>query len=254
MWVAALVAVSLAASLGVGCRTPVPGFVVLPPDDPRPARILSAWSRAAEQRVGLRGRARLAVDAAGGDVKLRGKQVIALERPERLRVEIKALFDQTVAVLVTDAGEFELLRADDHSYQRGAIHPGLLWETAWLDLEPSEAIALLLAAPSLGEAPVVLSARELPSGHLELDLGDASGRVARRVRFDAAGRLRAVEQLRVDGQRAWRAEYDGYAPVGDVVFPHTLRVVTAEATEAELQLVDVELNPSLSPELFRLRR
>ena len=177
-----------------------------------------------------------------------------VERPARLRVEIKALFDQTVAVLVTDGGEFELLRADDHSYRRGAIEPGLLWETAWLDLAPDEAIALIVAAPDLGTDSRRAAARADAEGGIEIDLADADGRLARRVHFDADGRLRSVERFRVDGGRAWRAEYDAYEAVDGDEFPHRLRIATAEETSAELVFSGVELNPELSPSLFRIRR
>jgi len=84
------------------CRTPAPIAVPLPPDDPRPAALLDAWARAAGERHGLRARARLAVDGADGALHLRGKQILVLERPAYLRVEILGLLNQTVAVLVTD--------------------------------------------------------------------------------------------------------------------------------------------------------
>ncbi len=244
----------LLLSIAPGCRSPLGPATLLPADDPRPARLLASWEETASARVGLRGRARLAVDAESGGAKLRGRQILVVERPTRLRVEIKALFDQTVAVLVTDGGEFELLRADDRSYRRGAIEPGLLWETAWLDLEPAEAIALLVAAPDLGNSTRPDAARALADGGIEIDLMDAEGRLSRRVGFDGDDRLRSVERFRVDGGRAWRAEYDRYEDVGDDEFPHRLRIATAEETSAEIVLSAVELNPDLPASLFRIRR
>lgn len=238
----------------IGCRTSILDRTALPPDDPRPARLLAQWQTTAESRVGLRGRAKLSVDARGGAARLRGRQILVVEKPSRLRVEVKALFDQTVAVLVTDGGEFELLRADDRSYRRGAVEPGLLWETVWLDLEPEHAIALLVAAPDIGDARRPARARVDDAGGIEIDLTDAEGRLLRRVGFDAEGRLRALEHFGVDGVRAWRAEYDAYAPVGDDEFPHRLRLQTAEETTAEVVLSGIELNPEIAPEVFRLRR
>lgn len=248
-----LLAAVVAAVAGFACRTPVPELRPLSPDDPRPARWLAAWAEQAEARHGLRGRARLAVDGGGGALRLRARQVIALERPERLRVEVKTPFDQTVAVLVTDAGRYELLRADDHSYQSGAVHPGLLWETAWLDLAPAEAIELLLAAPAPDGTPVPGSARGDREGGVQIELSDAEGRLRRRVRFDAAGRLSWLEAFDAAGaERLWRAEYADYAPVDGVPFPHTLRLETRAGTRAELTLRDVELNPAFPPGLFKL--
>ena len=218
----------------------------------RPARLVAAWTEQAETRRGMRGRARLAVDGADGQLRLRAKQVIVLERPERLRVEVKALFDQTVAVLVTDAGRYELLQASEHGYESGAVHPRLLWETAWLDVTPEEAIELLLAAPAPAGRSVPGSARADAEGSVRLELADEAGRRLRRARFDALGRLAWVEAWEGE-RRLWRAEYADYAPVGEEAFPHTLRLETAAETRVEVALSDVELNPSLPPGLFRLR-
>ncbi|MBW2269391.1 MAG: hypothetical protein JRH16_12520 [Deltaproteobacteria bacterium] len=248
----ALTALAVALA-SFACRTPLPPLAPLAPEDPRPAQLLASFAVEVEARRGLRGRARLSVDAAGGDVRLRGKQVIVLEKPERLRVEIKALFDQTLAVLVTDAGQFELLRADDQSYRRGAIEPGLLWETAWLDLTPSDAIELLLAAPSIGERATLRAARGDAEGGVELDLAGGDGQLGWRLRFDAEGRLSWLERFDAAGTREWRVEYSDYIDVGASMFPHRLRLITAADTRAEVKLSDVELNPELPGELFRLR-
>ena len=85
-----------------------------------------ALRRTKSSRQALRGRARLAVDDAKGRVKVRGRQLLVVERPARLRVEVQGLLDQTVAVLVVDGDRYELFRADDRSYRSGVLPPGLL--------------------------------------------------------------------------------------------------------------------------------
>lgn len=240
--------------VAAACRTPPPSLLPLPADDPRPARLLAAWAQAAEARRTLRGRARLAVDSGDGAIKLRGRQVLVAERPARLRVEILGLFDQTVAVLVTDGERFEFFEARDRSYETGPVHPGLLWERAWLALTPEEAIDLLLGAPSLDPGLAASDARVDAAGAVELDLADGDGRVRRRARFDAQGLLRRLEVLRTDGSLAWSAEFAEYAPVAGAAFAHAVSLaVTAGGTRAEIELRDVELNPELPPGLFRLR-
>jgi hypothetical protein len=236
------------------CQTPVRTLVPLPPDDPRPALLLDAWARAAGERQGLRGRARLAVDGAGGGVRLRGKQILVLQRPARLRVEILGFLNQTVAVLVTDGRRFELFRAEDRSYETGAVHEDLLWEQAWLALTPDEAIDLLLGVPTPDPSLVPVAAFGDGDEGVRLDLADAEGHVRRRAGFDAQGRLRRLEVLDAGGAWRWRAEFDGYASVGGEAFAHAVSLeVAAGDTRAEISLRDVELNPELSPELFSLR-
>ena len=79
----ACLAAGLVAALA--CATTDARWLPLPAGDPRPGALLAAWAEAAEQRRALRGRARLAVDAGDGDVRLRGRQLIALERPKQRR-------------------------------------------------------------------------------------------------------------------------------------------------------------------------
>lgn len=246
----------LAAGLlfATACATPGSVWSPLPPGDPRAGALLAAWAEAAEERQGLRGRARLAVDGGDGEVRLRGRQLIALERPARLRVEVQGLLSQTVAVLVTDGSRYELFRANDRSYHSGPVHPGLLWEQTHLDLTPEEAIELLLGMPAPDPTLVPAAALTNVDAAVRLDLADAEGQVRRRVHFDAAGLLRRVEVLDGRGDRLWSAGFDDYAPVDGVDFAHavTLEVATG-GTRAEITLKDVQLNPALSPDIFRLR-
>jgi hypothetical protein len=244
---ALLVAVWLAMA---GCRTvatPLP----LAPDDPRPGALLRAWQAQVAARSALRGSARLAVD--GEQLSVRARQVLVVERPARLRVEVQGLLSQTLAVLVTDGPRYQLFRAEDRSFESGEVHPGLLWEVASLDLAPEEAIDLVLGAPRLGPDLAPQRAWRTGAGEIAVELADAAGVLRERRSFDAQGRLRRVERLDEAGL-AWAAEFDEYRPVGGVPFAHAIRVESARpATRAQLELSGVELNPVLGADMFRLR-
>ncbi|HJO25456.1 MAG: lipoprotein insertase outer membrane protein LolB [Myxococcota bacterium] len=250
---AAALPVLLVLSLSaVACRTPAPAFVLLGTDDPRPARLLAAWAENTVSRRSLRGRVRLAVDSAA--VRFRSKQVVLVERPGRLRVEVKGLFDQTLAVLVVDGGQYELLRADDGSYRSGVVYAGLLWETAGVDLGTDEAIALLLGAPAPVPSLVAQAAYGDAVGDVRIELADVSGELRCRVRFDALGRLVRIERFTGAGIRLWMADYGDFVDVGGVDFPQRLTLATRDQTRAEIEFRNLELNPELSSDLFRLRR
>lgn len=244
-----------AAGLAVGaCRTPLPVLEPLPSGDPRPAALLAEWTREAEARRGLRGRARIAVDSEDGAVHLRARQILVLERPARLRVEILGLLGETLAVLVTDGDRFELFNAQDRSYETGEVTPALLWEQVHLALSPTEAVDLLLGAPTPGWDLHPAAAFADGEGGVRVDLADARGAVRRRVGFDGHGRLDRVEALDGRGRRLWRAEFRDYAPLEGVDFAHAVELeVEAGRTRAEISLRDVELNPELPPDIFRLR-
>src|SRR5512139_2216463 len=107
-------ALPLALALAA-CRTPG-ALRPLPATDPRPALLLDAFERAAQERRALRGRARIDVEGDSG-LRLSGRQVIVAERPTHLRVEVLGLFDQALAVLTTDGDRFELFRSADLSFQ-----------------------------------------------------------------------------------------------------------------------------------------
>ena len=233
------------------CRTVAPA-VPLSVDDPRPAALLAHWQTVVASRHALRGRARLAVEADAG--RLRGRQIVVLERPARLRVEVLGLMNQTAAVITTDGDRFEVFRVGDRSYESGVVHPDLLWREARLALTPEEAVAVLLGAPAPAAGLAPANAVRTHDDRIELDLIDRDGRPRQRAGFDASQRLRSFAVLGDDGGIRWRAGFDGYAAVGAAQLPHAIVLeVTEGGTRAEIELRDLELNPALPAELFRLR-
>jgi outer membrane lipoprotein-sorting protein len=235
------------------CRT-VPSAIPLAPDDPRPAARLAQWEDAARDRHSLRGRARLAVDGDDGAVRIRGNEIVVLERPARMRVEVLGFLNQTAAVVTTDGERFEIFRSGDRSYETGEVHEQLLWQEAHLALTPEEAVEVLLGAPALGAGLVPAHAVDAGGGWIRMDLVDSERRVRRRVAFDATSRLREFEVVGDDGAVAWRARFGDYASVDGVPFAHAIVLdVTAGVAHVEISLRDVELNPELPPDIFRLR-
>jgi hypothetical protein len=213
---------------------------------------LEQWDAMARERQALRGRARLAVD---GDVQFRGNQIVVLARPARMRIEVLGFLNQTAAVIATDGERFEVFRSGDRSYETGAVSPELLWREARLALTPREAVAVLLGVPEPGGGELVPARAALEGGELiRIDLVDSSGRVLRRVAFDSASRLREFELIDEDGAVRWRAKFADFAAVGGVSFAHRIVLDVAQGgTHVEISLRDVELNPELAPEVFRIR-
>jgi len=249
---ALLVVATLCASACATPRAPVP----LAPTDPRPARFLSQWSETVLSRHALRGRAHLVID---GDVRARGNQIVVLERPARMRVEVLGLFNQTAAVIATDGEQFEVLHTDDRSYYAGAAAPDLLWREAHLALTPRETVELLLGGPPVDPAlsPVRAVSNVGDDGDGEwvrMDLVDADQRVRRRIAFDSEAQLRQLEVLEMDGSVRWRATFGDFSAVAGAPFAHSIVLdVTAGSAHVEISLRDVELNPELPPGVFRIR-
>jgi hypothetical protein len=236
----------------VACAKPIP-VQSLSPGDPRPRQLLDEWVERASQRQRLRGIARLSVDRDDGSIQLRGKQLLVLERPSRLRVEILGFLNQSLAVIATDGEGFEVYRAGDQSYEAGEVDERLLWNEAGIDLSPEEAVAVLLGVPISDPLPAPVNAVRDGDGRIRIDLADARGRVVERVTFDPAGRLRAFEALDDSGAVLWDAQFDEYRDVGGSPFAHSIGLdVRSGKTRAEISFRKVELNPDLPSGLFRL--
>ncbi|HEX9814495.1 MAG TPA: DUF4292 domain-containing protein [Myxococcota bacterium] len=234
------------------CATPV-FFEPLSPGDSRPDQLLDDWAQRASQRLRLRGLARLAVDRDDGSVQIRGKQLVILERPSRLRVEILGFLNQSLAVIATDGEGFEVYRAEDQSYEAGEVDEHLLWNEAGIDLRPDEAVAVLLGIPISEPLPAPSNAVRDREGRIRIDLADARGFVAQRVTFDPSGRLRVFEVLDDSGAVLWVAQFDAYRDVDGSPFAHSIDVdVRSGRTHAEIAFSNVELNPDLPPGIFRL--
>ena len=157
------------------CATPIP-LQPLSPGDPRPRRLLDDWVERASQRQRLRGLARLAVDRNDGSVRLRGKQLVVLERPSRLRVEILGFLNQPLAVIATDGEGFEVYRAEDQSYEAGEVDDRLLWNEAGIDLSPEEAVAVLLGVPISDPLPALANAVSDGDGRIRISRQARNGR------------------------------------------------------------------------------
>jgi hypothetical protein len=246
---AALFVVALVSAFA--CRT-VPPVVPLPADDPRLAALLERWEAEVASRAALRGRAHLAVDSEAG--RLRGRQIVVLERPAKLRVEVLGLMNQTAAVITTDGDRFEVFRVGDRSYETGSVRPDLLWREARIALMPAEAVAVLLGVPAPGAGLTLANAVRTHDDWIEVDLVDSEGRRRQRASFDASERLRSFAVLGEDGSTRWRASFGAYSLVGASPLPHAIVLDVAEGdTHVEIELKDLELNPVLPAELFRLR-
>jgi hypothetical protein len=219
---------------------------------------LATWARQADERRALRGTGRLAVDADGAamdgrDLHFRSRQALVLARPAHLRVEVRGPLGTTAAVLATDGEHYDFFRAEDRSFESGPVYDALLWEVARLALTPEEVVDLILGPAQLAVALSVAAAFDAGDGRVRIALADRGGSVRRLVDFDADGRLRWLQERRRDGAVAWEAAFDDYAAVDGAAVAHSLAIrLRGGRTRALLSLKGVELNPELSPDIFRL--
>ncbi|HTF32528.1 MAG TPA: hypothetical protein VK714_02370 [Myxococcota bacterium] len=242
--------VALWCGLAVGCRTALPP-VPLPAGDTRPQALLAALAAEADGRHSLRSAVKLSLDGPAGSV--RASQVLLVEQPSHLRVEVQGFLSQTIAVLVTDGEHFQLYRAGGQSVEDGRVYPGLLWQVAQVDLTPEEAVQVLLGAPRVPPGLVPTQALRLYDGGIRVALGDPLGPSQRVLEWDTDGRLRRLEMRTPGDSVLWQAEFSEWQRVDGEWFAHTVSLhFPVSKTEVELTFRDVELNPELPSDAFVL--
>jgi hypothetical protein len=211
------------------------------------------------EREALRGVARLSVDAeaAGPDgevLRVRSKQRIALARPARLRVEVQGLLGTTLAVLAVDGRDYAFFESESRRFESGPVHDFLLWEIVRLDLSPLQAVEVILGAPHLAPDHAVIGAFDVGGGVTRLWLGRERAQRSQALDLDAEARLLRFAQWEERDEPAWVARFEDYAPVAGAAFAHRVTLEMRSGARAVLSLSDVELNPKLSPDIFRLDR
>jgi hypothetical protein len=246
----AALALAAALLLQMGCRTLPPGAVRLAVDDPRPQVLLAGWTARASELHSLRGSARMSLDGARGASFAR--QLLALERPARLRVEVLGLLNQRIAVLATDGERYDLYRSESGAVESGEIRPSVLWEVAGVPLTPEHLVGVLLGAPGT----------QLPEGEITGAVESADAVVRFEIRgsdlywsvleFDAQQLLSGYELAGPEGA-LFQVRYRDYREVAGAHFAHRVELdFPISEIHAEVRFRGVELNPVFPEGIFRL--
>jgi hypothetical protein len=215
--------------------------------------MIAALEATAQGRRSLRGTARVSIEGQRGASFAR--QLVLLERPSRLRLEVLGVMGQRVAVLASDGARYDLYRAERAAIESGEVHPGILYEVAGLPITPEEVIELALGAPlaASGASPSIAGASELPEGGVRVELGYRAGELRRTLEVGNDSALVRYAAHDPEGALILEARFSDYRPLGDARFAFHIDVsLPAAQSRAEIQFQSVELNPTLPAELFRL--
>jgi len=240
-------AACLALVLASGCAWLVPPPIEEPLRRPAQAGERARVERWVQQlrieasaRRSVRAYARVRIETPSGTARVR--EVIAAERPSRLRVETLNFLGQAQSLLVSDAQSSSFY--DGRQLLRDEP-PELLLARLGLDLGPAEAIDLLLADPAVPKgAPISVWI-------------EGSERVAeypdRSLRWSESGELLGLIARDADDAVRLRVEFDGWSEVDGGRYPLELRAdFPRTKLRAEFQVEDVALNTELESSLFRL--
>ena len=250
-----LSATALFASLLAGCATPgrpppQPAGRVVDIADSRIVALAGALEATARDRRSLVGAAHVSLSAP--DLRFSRPQRVALQLPAKLRVEILGLFNQVAAILTTDGVRYQLYEPGESGIREGVVGAHLLWQVARMDLEPEEAVAVLLGAPWQRNARLE-AARELPDGTLLLAYRQAGGTGRRIFEFAPPAYLTRVRQRGPDDRLVWEAAYDDYRQLGERAFAHEIAIRFPRVdAKADFRFKTAELNRDLPASAFQL--
>jgi outer membrane lipoprotein-sorting protein len=210
-----------------------------------------AQAIAAQKHAPIRSlRAEAKIDQRGRDGRIKGKIMMFVERPDRVRFDAMTQFGPAL-ILTSDGQNFALSDFKDNRYMAGPACAESLGRVIGVALASSEVASVLL-----GEAPLIAGSDALRcsggSYKLERKGADGAREELELVVHDADRKLPASEQRlylaaatlwNARGEKLYRVRYEDYAKVGAAEFPHTVRIDDfANDSDALLRLSDVALD------------
>jgi len=188
-----------------------------------PAKLL-ADVRAAQERVrSVRGTARVRIESPG----LNGSvvELVAAEKPGRLRLATLDFFGNPAALLVADGDRFGFYDARTRTWYRGTATPENVSRFLPVVLPPSELVTILC-----GSAPLVRGrATEASPGNGLVQLVVAAGEVGQRIEVGEGLAIESSRVRRADPDPAAQAafydlDFDAFRQAGGVRFPMEVRL------------------------------
>ena len=200
---------------------------------------------------GLRGVADLRLSTPGG--LYRGKEVLSLELPDRLRVESLNFLGLEDLVLCSDGQRMDLFLPSERQIIRAKPTPEVFRRISGARVEPSQVLRILMGHPPLpvdgdGTSCIFLAeGRELP---LVVERG---GAINQRLWLDE--RLKTVRRGELlDEEGVWLSfECTDYREVGGDFIPFSSDIqLRRERVRLQFTYREVRINPSFASDAFRL--
>lgn len=174
-------------------------------------------------------RADTRVDQTDPNGRIKGRVMMFIERPNRVRFDAMTSFGP-LAVLTSDGDAFALTEMKDKRFTHGESCPENIARMLGVELSAAEVVGLLLGEiPSFADAAPAEPVGCAKDGGLRVrqQTGQAGQvLIATFQPEDDGGRLAGLALLEADGTPLWSVQYDGYERVGDgrQSLPSTVRL------------------------------
>lgn len=224
-----------------------------------PAQLITdpAQALAAQQRTPIRSlRAEAKIDQRGREGRIKGRIMMFVERPDRVRFDAMTQFGPAL-VLTSDGQTFALSDFKDGRFLSGPACKESLGRVLGVALSSSEVASVLL-----GDAPLIAGAEALSCGggryklerkaadgareELELRVADPKLPPAQQKLYLASATLWSAA-----GKKLYRVRYEDYRKVGPTELPHTVRIDDyANDSDALLRLSEAAVDVQVPPGAF----
>ncbi len=205
-------------------------------------------------------RAEARVDQRSRDGRVKGRVMMFLERPDRVRFDVVTQFGPAL-ILTSDGEHFALSDMKENRYLTGPACASNIARMIGVALSASDVVSVLF-----GDAPRVASAREslacsgeggyvlestAPGGErqvLELEVHEDD-----LAKLPSEQRLRLVRLQRYDraGKALWRVSYDDHRRVGEALMPFVVHVEDLRRkADAMLRFTDIDLDVAIPEGAF----
>jgi outer membrane lipoprotein-sorting protein len=197
----------------------------------------------------LRSEATISVTSPRGSVS--AQQLLAVERPDRLRAEIFSPFGTVLALVVGD-GELAAYVREENRVYRGQASPRNLERWSGLSLSPADVVDLLLGTPPQRDVLSAAASSEPATGRLRLRQQLDEG--AQVVYFAGETPLPVeIHEVDDEGVVTFRVSLADFRDVGGIALAtHLILESPAVEQTAEIALKDPEVNPELPAQIFEL--
>lgn len=195
-------------------------------------------------------RAEAAVDQRGPEGRIRGRVLMFMQRPDRVRFDAMTQFGP-VAILTSDGERFALSDLKEKRYVEGEACPANIARMLGVQLSAAEVLGLLLGElpadmPAAGET----SCRE---GELEVRR-DLEGGGALITGFEPGEppRLATVRRVTASGERLWSVRYEGTIEAGGKRLPRRIELTDhRNDTALSVRFKQVDLNIEVPEGVFQ---
>ncbi|MCX8071365.1 MAG: hypothetical protein N3C12_02780 [Candidatus Binatia bacterium] len=248
MWRRASVVVVLAAFVWCGCAGPARRGTEQALPVPDSTEVMAAFAERASFLRSLRAVAKLRY--TDPHERHSARQAIAVARPDKVRVEVASMFGTAFVLAAHDHRLLAYLPEENTVYQ-GTASAENVWRYTRVWMPVSTLVEVLLGVPAGGQAEAAPCNGQSAQF---VCLRQGAGQGGLLVALDARGLPAEVEELgSVDGAVLWRARYLEYSDETTPPAPkHLVIEVPRYRRSVSLQLSDIEVNPPIGDDVFRL--